>query len=36
MSMVELSKRLKIYQPTVSQSAKRGKKIARENDFKLL
>jgi len=33
MSMVELSKRLKISQPTVSQSANRGEKIAKENKF---
>ena len=36
MSMVELSKRLKISQPTASQSAKRGEKIAAENNLKLL
>ena len=36
MSMVELSKRLKISQPTVSQSANRGEKIARENKLNLL
>ncbi|MDF1593667.1 MAG: transposase [Desulfobacterales bacterium] len=36
MSMVELSKRLKISQPTASQSANRGEKIARENKLKLL
>jgi REP element-mobilizing transposase RayT len=31
MSMVQLSKRLKISQPTASQSATRGEKIAKEN-----
>jgi len=36
MSMVELSKRLKISQPTVSQSANRGEKIAKENKLNLL
>ena len=36
MSMVQLSKRLKISQPTVSQSATRGEKIAKENKLKLL
>jgi len=36
MSMVELSKRLKISQPTVSQSANRGEKIAKENKLTLL
>jgi len=36
MSMVNLSKRLKISQPTVSQSASRGEKIARKNDLNLL
>lgn len=35
MSMVELSKRLKISQPTVSQSANRGEKIAKENRLNL-
>ena len=35
MTMVELSNRLKISQPTVSQSASRGEKIARENDLNL-
>ena len=35
MSMVELSKRLKISQPTVSQSANRGEKIATENRLNL-
>jgi len=32
---VELSKRLKISQPTVSQSANRGEKIAKENRLNL-
>ena len=36
MSMVELSKRLKISQPSVSQSANRGEKIAKENRLNLL
>jgi REP element-mobilizing transposase RayT len=36
MSMVELSKRLKISQPTASQSASRGEKIAIEGGLKLL
>ncbi len=36
MTMVDLSKRLKISQPSVSQSAKRGEKIARENDLTFL
>ncbi len=36
MSMVELSKRLKISQPTASQSARRGEKIAKESGLKLL
>jgi len=36
MSMVQLSKRLKISQPTASQSATRGEKIAKENKLKLL
>jgi len=36
MSMVQLSKRLKISQPTVSQSATRGENIAKENNLKLL
>jgi DNA-binding MarR family transcriptional regulator len=31
MSMVQLSKRLKISQPTVNQSATRGEKIAKKN-----
>jgi len=35
-SMVQLSKRLKISPPTVSQSATRGEKIAKENNLKLL
>ncbi len=35
-SMVQLSKLLKISQPTVSQSATRGEKIAKENKLKLL
>ncbi len=35
MSMVQLSK-LKIFQPTISQSATRGEKIAKENKLKLL
>ena len=35
MSIVELSKRLRISQPTASQSANRGEKIARESDLKL-
>lgn len=36
MSMVQLSKRLKIPQPTVNQSATRGEKITKENKLKLL
>ena len=36
MNMVQLSKRLKISQPTASQSATRGEKIAKENKLKLL
>ncbi len=36
MSMVQLSKRLKISQPTVSQSVTRGENIAKENKLKLL
>jgi REP-associated tyrosine transposase len=36
MSMIQLSKRLKISQPTASQSATRGEKIAKENKLKLL
>jgi putative transposase len=36
MSMVELSKRLKIFQPRVSQSANRGEKIAKKNKLNLL
>ncbi|MEA3435655.1 MAG: hypothetical protein U9R43_04265 [Thermodesulfobacteriota bacterium] len=36
MSMVQLSKRLKISQPAVSQSATSGEKIAKENKLKLL
>ena len=36
MSMEQLSKRLKISQPTASQSANRGEKIAKENKLKLL
>jgi hypothetical protein len=36
MSMVQLSKRLKISQATVSQSATRGEKIAKKNKLKLL
>ena len=36
MSMVQLSKRLKISQPTVSQSATSGEKIAKVNKLKLL
>ena len=32
MSMVQLSKRLKISQPTASQSANRGEKIAKETN----
>jgi len=36
MSMVQLSKRLKISQPTASQSATRGEKVAKENKLKLL
>jgi REP-associated tyrosine transposase len=36
MSMVELSKRLKISQPTVSQSASRGEVIAKENKLNLV
>ncbi|MBW2608073.1 MAG: hypothetical protein JRD05_10610 [Deltaproteobacteria bacterium] len=35
MSMVQLSKRFKISQPTASQSATRGEKIAKENKLKL-
>lgn len=33
---IELSKRLKLSQPTISVSAKRGEKIAAENEFRLL
>jgi len=36
MSMVQLLKRLKISQPTASQSATRDEKIAKENKLKLL
>ena len=36
MSLVQLSKRLKISEPTASQSASRGEKIAKENKLKLL
>jgi REP-associated tyrosine transposase len=36
MSMIQLSKRLKISQPTASQSATRGEKIVTENKLKLL
>ena len=36
MNMVQLSKCLKISQPTVSQSANRGEKIAKKNKLKLL
>jgi len=36
MSMVELSKRVKISQPSVSQSANRCEKIAKENKLNLL
>ena len=36
MSMVQLSNHLKISQSTVSQSATRGEKIAKENKLKLL
>jgi len=36
MRMVQLSKRLKISQPTASQSATRGEKITKENKLKLL
>ena len=36
MSMVQLSKRLKISQPAVSQFATRGEKITKENKLKLL
>ena len=36
MSMVQLSKRLKISQPTASQSATRGEKIAKKNKLKLM
>jgi REP-associated tyrosine transposase len=36
MSMIQLSKRLKISQPTASQSATRGEKVAKENKLKLL
>ncbi len=36
MSMVQLSKRLKIPQPTASQSATRNEKVAKENKLKLL
>ena len=36
MSMVQLSKRLKISRPTTSQSATRGEQIAKENKLKLL
>ncbi len=36
MSMVQLSKRLEISQPTVTQFATRGEKITKENKLKLL
>ena len=36
MSMVQLSKRLKISQLTVRQSGTRGEKFAKENKLKLL
>jgi len=36
MSMAQLSKRLTISQPTVSQPANRGEKIVKENKLKLL
>ena len=36
MSMVQLSKRLKISQPIANQSATCGEKIAKENKLKLL
>jgi len=36
MNMVKLSKCLKISQPTASQSANRGEKIAKKNKLKLL
>lgn len=35
MTSIDLSKKLKVSQPTVSQSAKRGEKIARELGFRL-
>ena len=36
MSMVELAKRLKISEPTVSQSATRGEKIVKKNKYMLV
>ena len=36
MSMAQLSKRLKISQPTVSKSATSGEKNTKENKLKLL
>jgi putative transposase len=36
MSMLQWSKRIKIFQPTASQSATRGERIAKENKLKLL
>jgi len=33
---IELSQKLRLSQPTISVSAKRGEKIAAENEFKLL
>jgi len=35
-STLELSKRLGISQPTASQSVKRGEKIVKENQFKMI
>jgi len=36
MSMVELAKLLKIFEPTESQSATRGEKIVKKNEYKLI
>ena len=36
MTTIELSKKLKLSQPTISQSAKRGQKIAQENGLFLI
>jgi hypothetical protein len=36
MSTIEIAGRLKIGQPSVSRSSKRGEKTARENQFELM